>query len=359
MTQETGSNPTEKKPWESDWVPKAKQLVTETVDNVKKAVEGVKMPWEDTWKEKPKATPQQGVTEAPKGSIGPLNTEAQAIKAAQLSPKEQAKDAAREKSAGNIAELKAEIAKTKDPKTKKVLEDYLKSLGGVSLQERSDPLNAADKTVPGLNEDLNNLVATARKVPEFNQIEDFLKSMNMVPDLQFEYNDDNKGSFTKGGMRDPGVVRVRTYGKSGKPSTGSLGTIIHEMTHAADYAFSTLSSELEAKSERTKLEDQFLSAYKKTLNTTYTVGELSQIKPQDRISGVQKLARALDAKWLSENSEYRTKTTELAAHATGETLGDASPNRGHKAPTHLNPSVVTEFMLTLDLAQRVMNQKGK
>ena len=128
MTQETGSNPTEKKPWESDWVPKAKQLVTETVDNVKKAVEGVKMPWEDTWKEKAKATPQQGVTEAPT-PVKPLLTEAAAIKAAQLSPAEKARDAAREKSAGNIAELKAEIARAKDPKTKKVLEDYLKSLG--------------------------------------------------------------------------------------------------------------------------------------------------------------------------------------------------------------------------------------
>ena len=130
MTQETGNQSTDKKPWESDWLPKAKQMVTDTVDNVKKAVEGVKMPWEDTWKEKPKATPSQGVTEAPKGSIGPLNTEAQAIKAAQLSPKEKAADAAREKSAGNIKELKDEIAKTKDPKTKKVLEEYLKSLGG-------------------------------------------------------------------------------------------------------------------------------------------------------------------------------------------------------------------------------------
>lgn len=129
MTKETGSNPTEKKPWESDWVLKTNQLVAETVDNVKKTVEGVKMPWEYTWEEKPKATPQQGVTESPT-PIKPLLTEAAAIKAAQLSPKEKERDAAREQSAGNIAELKAEIAKAKDPKIKKVLEDYLKSLGG-------------------------------------------------------------------------------------------------------------------------------------------------------------------------------------------------------------------------------------
>lgn len=129
MTQETGNQQTEKKPWESNWVPKAKQLITETVDNVKKAVEGVKMPWEGTWKEKSKATPQQGVTEAPT-PIKPIPTEAAMIKAAQLSPKEKERDAARERSASNIAELKAEIARTKDPKTKKVLEDYLKSLGG-------------------------------------------------------------------------------------------------------------------------------------------------------------------------------------------------------------------------------------
>ena len=128
MTQETGNQQTEKKPWELDWLPKAKQLVTETVDNVKKAVEGVKMPWEGTWKEKSKATPQQGVTEAPT-PIKPISTEAAMIKAAQLSPKEKERDAVRERTASNIAELKAEIARAKDPKTKKVLEDYLKSLG--------------------------------------------------------------------------------------------------------------------------------------------------------------------------------------------------------------------------------------
>ena len=129
MTQETGNQQTEKKPWELDWLPKAKQLVTETVDNVKKAVEGVKMPWEGTWKEKTRSTPQQGVTEAPT-SIKPIPTEAAMTKAAQLSPKEKERDAARERSTSNIAELKTEIARTKDPKTKKVLEDYLKSLGG-------------------------------------------------------------------------------------------------------------------------------------------------------------------------------------------------------------------------------------
>lgn len=129
MTQETGNQQTEKKPWESDWLPKAKQMATEAVDSVKKAVEGVKMPWEDTWKEKPKATPQQGVAEPLKPAM-PVKTEAQMKEAIKLSPKEQAAEKARESSASNIAELKAEIKKTKDPKAKKVLEDYLKSLGG-------------------------------------------------------------------------------------------------------------------------------------------------------------------------------------------------------------------------------------
>lgn len=131
MSNEAGNQPKpdskEKMPWEMDWALKAKQLVTETVDTAKKAVEGVKMPWEMRWEEKPKATPQQGVTEAPT-PIKPIPTEAAMIKAAKLSPMEQARDAARERTAGNIAELKAEIARTKDPKNKKILEDYLKSL---------------------------------------------------------------------------------------------------------------------------------------------------------------------------------------------------------------------------------------
>lgn len=125
----------EKMPWEMEWTLKDKQLATDAVNDVKEVAEGVKMPWEMKWEEKPKFTrptvPKAPVTPPKKGEYTSLiPTEAAAIKAAQLSPAEKARDAAREKSPGNIAELKAEIAKAKDPKIKKVLEDYLKSLGG-------------------------------------------------------------------------------------------------------------------------------------------------------------------------------------------------------------------------------------
>lgn len=127
MMSEAGNNPVDTaKPWEKDWALKSKQAVTETVE---KAVEAVKMPWERLWKEKPRATPQQGVTEAPTPAID-VSTEAGMKKAAQFTPQELSRQAAQERSPANIKELKAEIAAAKDPKTKKILEDHLKNLGG-------------------------------------------------------------------------------------------------------------------------------------------------------------------------------------------------------------------------------------
>ena len=130
MTQPTGSNetPKEQMPWEMTWTEKAKQAITSTVDTVKKAVEGTRMPWEMDWKEKPRATPKS----APEAPVEPptkgYKNEAAMKVAVQFTPKEEARRAAQESSAANIKELEQEIARAKDPKAKKVLQDYLNSL---------------------------------------------------------------------------------------------------------------------------------------------------------------------------------------------------------------------------------------
>jgi hypothetical protein len=119
-------------PWEKTWTLKAKQAVTATIDSAKKAVEGVLMPWEREWKEKPRVSP----TPAPKAPPTPpatanpsYPTEAAMKVAVKLSPQEEARAFAQERSAPNIAELQREIERTKNPKTKQILVDYLKSLG--------------------------------------------------------------------------------------------------------------------------------------------------------------------------------------------------------------------------------------
>lgn len=130
MTQPTGSNeaPKEQMPWEMTWTEKAKQAITPAVDTVKKAVEGIRMPWEMDWKEKPRATPKP----APKAPVEPptkgYKNEAAMKAAVQFTPEEEARRVAQESSPANIKELEQEIARTKDPKAKKVLQDYLNSL---------------------------------------------------------------------------------------------------------------------------------------------------------------------------------------------------------------------------------------
>jgi len=52
------------------------------------------------------------------------------MKKAMLSPEEAARDKAREYSQANLMELTQEIARTKDPKIKKILKDYQTSLKG-------------------------------------------------------------------------------------------------------------------------------------------------------------------------------------------------------------------------------------
>lgn len=343
MTQETGNQQTEKKPWESDWVPKAKQLVTETVDNVKKAVEGVKMPWEDTWKEKPKATPQQGVTEAPT-PIKPIPTEAAMIKAAQLSPKEQAKDAAREKSAGNIAELKAEIAKTQDPKTKKVLEDYLKSLdvGTVTQKEIGAGSDKGDAK-------LKTLLDNASENSDFKTLYSFLKDKDSLPNMKVDSSLDSKGQFTYG-EGEPAEGSITVWGSS----KGFVSTLVHEMTHAADRQMVKLSSDIEKsirKGEKvSKEEEQFLSNWKKSFGVR-SIGEGG-----GEAVGLKSLMKSIaDPKWLSENQDYRTTRAESIAHGVGNVNKKSSEI--YNLQSHMDPSIATEFMILLNQANRIKKKR--
>jgi hypothetical protein len=67
--------------------------------------------------------------DAPK-TTGPINTEEQLKKAAQLSPAEQAASDKFEQSPGNIAELEAEIARATSPQIKAILQEELRRLKG-------------------------------------------------------------------------------------------------------------------------------------------------------------------------------------------------------------------------------------
>lgn len=136
MTQQTGNNPEapkEQMPWEMNWTLKAKQAVVSAVDDAKAVVSSIKMPWEMNWKEKTvptsKSVPPAPV-EAPIAPPAPLPNEAAMKKATSdlFTPAANAKRKAQEQNPKNIAELQAEIDRTKDPAQKKILTDYMNSL---------------------------------------------------------------------------------------------------------------------------------------------------------------------------------------------------------------------------------------
>lgn len=136
----------EKGPWSVSW----QEAIAKTgaVQPAPAPVEKAsKKPWEYSiseaieagkalFKDKVAPPPQQALVAPskplPKDYTAAIPTEEDMKTAASdlFTPQANKKRDAQESSPGNIAELKAEIAKTKNAKTKKILEDYLKQIGG-------------------------------------------------------------------------------------------------------------------------------------------------------------------------------------------------------------------------------------
>lgn len=137
MTDQAGSSnkPVEASgppPWERKWND-AKEFVGKAVDSVvdtaKKAVESVQMPWERNWGGSGSVPSPAAPTPVP-GPYKPImETEAKMKVAAQIDPNEKRDlSAAMRVHLDGIRELKVEISRTKDMKTKKILTDELKKL---------------------------------------------------------------------------------------------------------------------------------------------------------------------------------------------------------------------------------------
>ena len=134
MTEQAGSSnkpeePSGPPPWERKWndvketVGKAVDAV---VDTTKKAVGSVQMPWERSWGGSIPTVPKA----APRAVTGPIDTEAKMKVAAQFTPAEVKQRAIDMRSPETLAELRAEIARAKDPKIKTTLVNELNKLMG-------------------------------------------------------------------------------------------------------------------------------------------------------------------------------------------------------------------------------------
>ena len=131
------------------------------------------------------------------------------------------------------------------------------------------------------------------------------------------------------------------YIASGNPVPEQRRTAVHELTHAAD----------DAMYRQTKqASQQFADAYAKLI---YKYGR--GVAPSE--FNATALAKRIAPAWQQENSSYRASNLEIPAFGVGNhssPLPVANP-----APSHIDATAATEFMILLDLAVRDLQAKQK
>lgn len=229
-----------------------------------------------------------------------------------------------------------------------------KIMKGITVEKKTKFQERNLDMVPGyegndavFNQGLGEVLTEAKKIPEFNTMQSFLKKVGAVPKLEREFSDENLGSFTYGGKSDPGTIQTIT-------GAGASATVIHEMVHASTRQFRAIADDLSKKRDLSKDESQFLDMFKKTLKYDWNIGEVGDRNSKgikDR-SGLTALARTLDAQWFEKNKEYRASPEELPAHGLGNQFKRAKTT----SKEHMDATAATEFMMLLEMANKL---KGK
>ena len=112
-----------------------------------------------------------------------------------------------------------------------------------------------------------------------------------------------------------------------------ISTLIHELTHAAQTA-------MEGQAIYDQPGGKFSKAFEKLFGLRGRYGE-----------GAQESAARLAPQWMADEDKYRTSGRELQAHGLGEQFKGVGDLRW-QAPSHVDPTMATEFMILLDLAIR-------
>lgn len=218
----------------------------------------------------------------------------------------------------------------------------------VKQQEKGDPLKATHAGKDQIfNKGLNELVSSMKGNTEFEQLHGWLLDRKAVPNLERGFGSE-RGSFEYSAyseVPDPqGTIKVNSYSPNPK------ATLIHEMTHAAERQMRLLHTELSKKKELTDKEQQFIDAWDKSFRASY------DRRTKEYKTGVSDIIKALDAKWLNANKDYRTSNTEIPAQAMGSVSG-AKNRDGETAPQHADPSIATEFMMMVEMARQLSKKK--
>jgi len=190
---------------------------------------------------------------------------------------------------------------------------------------------------------LAKIISQAVSNTEYEALQQYLKLAKATPKIQTEdlsyLGEDVSGIYRQvspNGKFEKSISLDKFTSARNVPA--ATGTLIHELTHAADVALDT--------QVRTTDNKQLIDAYSKL-----ALDLSSPYKPASKQR--EQLAAKLNHK--SEVDTYRTSNDELAAFGVGNSSGKPSTQPGS---AHLDSTMATEFMLLLDLALRDLKSKG-
>lgn len=129
------------------------------------------------------------------------------------------------------------------------------------------------------------------------------------------------------GSYNPGRQEIKLARGAGIP------TLIHELSHAAQTA-------MEGQAIYDQPGGKFPAAFEKLFGLRGRYGE-----------GARESANRLASQWMADEDKYRTSGRELQAHGLGEQFKGVGDLRW-QAPSHVDPTMATEFMILLDMAIR-------
>lgn len=171
---------------------------------------------------------------------------------------------------------------------------------------------------------------TKRRPVDYVALMSYLAQRNAVPTFLENKNlpEGADGGFRLGPSVGP-AGQVETAGTS----PAYVGTLIHELTHAAQTQMGRHRQEWGAGK-------QFKDAFDKLVMTNGKGAGPGHILSR----------KAQNPEWPEDYTHYRTSDMEAPAFGMGNQSSGIDPSQ--RAPAHVDPTLAQEFMILLDIASR-------
>lgn len=185
-----------------------------------------------------------------------------------------------------------------------------------------------------------DILKKASENPEYQAIVNYLMSRRQMPEMTYGGNPKDFGQFQYPSLFSDVGSRGRLYmnpNAAGANPADTAPVLQHEMTHGAFQQLYNQVREIKNQKSKSELEKQFLDNFDKVFTKA----------PQQ--------IQALNPEWAKKNNSYRSRTDEAMAFGVANA---SNPQKADwTAPSHIDPTLATQFMLLLDQAQRIQDQR--